>query len=620
MTPQMNHSGGSTFDVLNWAIILAVVGAIALSLTGCAGEASTEYVPEAVAPDRAPVVEVAALPTVRFVETTNDSGIEFVHENAARGEKLLPETMGSGVAVIDYDTDGAPDLLFVNQLPWDAEEGDAGAPTMALYRNDGTGHFTDVTSAAGLAIPMHGMGAVVGDIDNDGDPDLYLTTISGGRLFRNDEGVFVEITDEANARAGYGWLTSGTFFDMDNDGFLDLFLCCYVDWSAEYDSSQGFQLTGTGSERAYGPPTAFRGDHNVLLKNNGDGTFTDVSEAAGIRLVTPELKDPMAKALGVAPFDIDNDGFVDLAVANDTVRNFLFRNNGDGTFEELGIVSGVSFDPSGQVRGAMGIDWAHFRNDRSLALAIANFANEMTAFYVADDPSRMQFIDLANVFGLGAPTQPPLKFGLFFFDYDLDGRLDLLSVNGHLESDIEKTQASETYRQSAQLFWNSGRPGPTLFTQVTAETVGPDLFTPIVGRGSAYVDFDGDGDLDVVMTSNGERARIFRNDGGNDNTWVRLKLIGHDSNRDAIGAKLALKAGGVEQLRQHFPGKGYLSSVEFPITFGLGKADRVESLRITWPSGASTELSDLKVNRSYTIDEAEGIVSSVEPKDGPGEG
>jgi hypothetical protein len=616
----MNQNGGSSLEIMNWAMIVAVVGAIVLSLTGCGGEASTEYVPPAVAPDRAPVVEAAALPSVRFEEVTDDSGIDFVHENAATGEKLLPETMGSGVAVLDYDTDGHPDLLFVNQLPWEAEGGGEGAPTMALYRNDGTGHFADVTSAAGLAIPMHGMGAVVGDIDNDGDPDLYITTISGGHLFRNDAGVFVEITDGANARAGDGWLTSGSFFDMDNDGFLDLFLCCYVDWSAEYDSSQGFQLTGTGSGRAYGPPTAFRGDHNVLLRNNGDGTFTDVSESAGIRLVTPELKDPMAKSLGVAPFDIDGDGFVDLAVANDTVRNFLFRNKGDGTFEELGIVSGVSFDPSGQVRGAMGIDWAHFRNDRSLALAIANFANEMTAFYVADDPTRMQFIDLANVFGLGAPTQPPLKFGLFFFDYDLDGRLDLLSVNGHLESDIEKTQASETYRQSAQLFWNSGRPGPTLFTQVTAETVGPDLFTPIVGRGSAYVDLDGDGDLDVVMTSNGERARIFRNDGGDENAWVRLELIGSDSNRDGIGARLALKSGGVEQFRQHFPGKGYLSSVEFPITFGLGKADRVESLRIDWPSGTSTELGDLEPNRTYRIDEAEGIVSSAGPKGGPGEG
>lgn len=611
--PNLHQSGPSTADPLSWGVVLAVMAAVALSIVGCGGETAVENVPKAAPPERPKVVELAELPKVRFVDITEESGIDFVHENAAEGEKLLPETMGSGVAVLDYDSDGHPDLLFVNQLPWDADVSSASAPTMALFKNSGDGTFEDVTSAVGLDIPLHGMGAVVGDIDNDGDPDLYITTISGGRLFRNDDGCFVDITEEANAGAGDGWLTSGSFFDMDNNGLLDLFLCCYVEWSPEYDRSQDFQLTGTGSGRAYGPPTAFRSGHNILLKNNGDGTFTDVSEEAGIRLVTPELKDPMAKSLGVAPFDIDGDGFVDLAVANDTVRNFLFRNNGDGTFEELGTVSGVSFDPAGQVRGAMGIDWGHFRNDKSIALAIANFANEMTAFYVADDPTRMQFTDLANVFGLGAPTQPPLKFGLFFFDYDFDGRLDLLSVNGHLESDIEKTQASETYRQPAQLFWNSGRTGANFFTQVRADSAGPDLFTPIVGRGSAYVDLDGDGDLDVVMTSNGERARIFRNDGGNTNNWVRFKLLGRDSNRDGIGARLTLLTRDGEQFRQHFPGKGYLSSVEFPITFGVGDVEFIDSLKIEWPSGKVTTLNGLEPNRTYTIDEQEGITPKARP-------
>ncbi|QDV33843.1 CRTAC1 family protein [Tautonia plasticadhaerens] len=598
----------NTNDPKTWAVLFATAVAAALSLTGCGADTGAEFVPAAAPPEAAPVVEPAALPTVKFVEVTDEAGIDFVHHNAAEGEKLLPETMGSGVAVLDYDADGHPDLLFVNQRPWHAEEGAGDAPSPALYRNDGAGNFEEVTSAAGLDVPVFGMGAVVGDIDNDSDPDLYITTVSGGLLFRNDGGTFVDVTDEAGAGAGDGWLTSGAFFDLENDGDLDLFLCCYVEWTADFDRAQGFQLTGAG--RAYGPPTAFRGGHCVLLRNEGDGTFADVSEEAGIRLVTPELKEPMAKALGVAPFDVDGDGFVDLAVANDTVRNFLFRNRGDGTFEELGIVSGVSFDPSGQVRGAMGIDWAHFRNDRSLALAIANFANEMTALYVADDPTRMQFIDLANVFGLGAPTQPPLKFGLFFFDYDLDGRPDLLSVNGHLESDIEKTQASETYRQPAQLFWNSGRAGPTLFTQVSKEQAGPDLFTPIVGRGSAYLDLEGDGDLDVVMTSSGGEARLFRNDGGDENHWIRIRLVGRRSNRDGIGARIELKAGGQEQVRQHFPSKGYLSSVEMPITFGLGGADRAGSLTVRWPSGKVDEFADLEADRSYSIDEEQGIVPS----------
>lgn len=581
-----------------------LVGASGL-LSGCGREQAEATVPEAAAPVEPPKVEAATLPSVRFVDITDQAGISFVHHNSATGEKLLPETMGSGCAFLDFDGDGDQDLLLVNQAPWpwDEEKLPAGAPrpTQALYRNDGNGHFSDVTAEAGLDVSLFGMGAVVGDYDGDGDPDLYLTTVSGGRLFRNDRGRFTDVTEQAGAKAGDGWLTSGAFFDLENDGDLDLFLCCYVEWTPDYDRSQAFQLTGAG--RAYGPPTAFRGDFCVLLKNNGDGTFTDVSEPSGVRIVTPELGDPLAKSLGVAPFDVDGDGFVDLAVANDTVRNFLFRNKGDGTFEELGILSGVSFDQSGSVRGAMGIDWAHFRNDECLALAIANFANEMTAFYVADDPGAFQFVDLANVYGLGAPTQPPLKFGLFFFDYDLDGRLDLLSANGHLETDIEKTQASETYRQPAQLFWNSGRPGRSMFQLVGPESAGPDLFTPIVGRGSAYADIDGDGDLDVLLTANGEKARLFRNDGGNQNGWVRLRLVGTASNKEAIGARVVVRAGQTEQRRQLFPAKGYLSSVELPLTFGLGGMDHVDEIRVHWPSGAESNLGRQEAGKTITIEE-----------------
>jgi enediyne biosynthesis protein E4 len=290
-------------------------------------------------------------------------------------------------------------------------------------------------------------------------------------------------------------------------------------------------------------------------------------------------------------------------VANDTQPNFFFHNLGKGKFEEKGIPTGIAYDQSGSARGGMGIDWADFKNDGSLGLAIGNFANEMTALYVADEPKTLQFSDLANIYGLGAPTQPPLKFGLFFFDYDLDGRLDLLSTNGHLESDIKKVQASESYEQPAQLFWNTGQAGKALFTLVGSATAGPDLFAPVVGRGSAYADIDGDGDLDVAVTVNGGPARLFRNDGGNANHWVRLELIGRTSNRSAIGARVTLEADGQVQQRQLFPAKGYLSSVELPLTFGLGTKTKADKVTIHWPSGQKTELTGLEAGKMHRVEE-----------------
>jgi hypothetical protein len=308
----------------------------------------------------------------------------------------------------------------------------------------------------------------------------------------------------------------------------------------------------------------------------------------------------------VAPYDVDGDGKVDLAVANDTVVNFFFHNLGNGKFEEIGLTTGIAFDQAGSTRAAMGIDWGDFKNDGTLGLAIGNFANEMTALYVTEDPASLQFSDLANIFGLGAPTQPPLKFGLFFFDYDLDGRLDLLSANGHLESDIALTQASETYAQSAQLFWNTGKIGRQLFVLVPGSKAGADLFRPIVGRGSTFADIDGDGDLDVLIAENGGPAHLFRNDGGDRNHWLRLDLRGIISNRDAIGARVQVEANGVLCRRQLFPAKGYLSSVEHPLTFGLGRLDKADRVTILWPSGAKTELRELPAGKTHRIVEPAG--------------
>ena len=505
--------------------------------------------------------------------------------------------MGSGVAFLDYDGDGDQDLLFVNSNHWPDKGGKKPRPTQALYRNDGKGHFEDVTTQSGLDQTYFGQGVAVGDYDNDGDPDLYITAVGGCFLYRNDGGRFTDVTAAANARGANGWYTSAAFFDMENDGDLDIFACCYLAWTPEVDRGQNFKLVGGG--RAYGRPALFNGTFCALLRNDG-GRFTDVSEASGINVRTPELKVPIGKALGVAPYDVDGDGLVDLAVANDTVQNFLFHNLGNGKFEEVAIVSGTAFDRSGSPRGGMGADWGDFKNDGTLALAVGNFANEMVALYVCDDPKGLVFSDLANSYGLGAPTQPPLKFGLFFFDYDLDGRLDLLSANGHLESDIAKVQASETYEQSAQLFWNTGCSGADclLYTLVGPEVAGPDLFRPIVGRGSAYADIDGDGDLDVVFTVNGGRARLFRNDGGSKNHWLRLSLTGTDSNRSAIGARVTVKAGDQIYRRQLFPAKSYLSSVELPLTFGLGKSEKVDEVTIVWPSGKKTELEKPKIRQA----------------------
>ncbi len=573
---------------------------------GCSPGTAKPVLPKALAPVRPVAVTSEALPSVKFVDVTKDAGITFVHNNGAFGDKLLPETMGSGVAFLDYDGDGDQDLFFVNSSYWPNHEAKP-APTQALYRNDGKGHFENVTKESGLDKTFYGQGVAVGDYDNDGDRDLYVTSIGRGYLFRNDgKGHFDDVTTAASAKGPNGWLSGAAFLDIDNDGDLDLFIGNYITWTPLIDKVQGFQLTGLG--RAYGPPTSFNGSFCALLRND-DGVFTDISEPAGIQVRTPDLKVPVGKSLGVAPYDVDGDGLVDIAVANDTVQNFFFHNKGHGQFEEISIRSGVAFDQSGLPRGGMGIDWGAFMNDDRLGLAVGNFANEMTALYVCDQPRSLVFSDLANLYGLGAPTQPPLKFGLFFFDYDLDGRLDLLSANGHLEPEISKVQASETYEQPVQLFWNSGKPGRSLFVLVKPENAGPDLFKPIVGRGTAYADIDGDGDLDVVVTINNGPARLFRNDGGSKNHWVRLELTGNGktSNRDALGAKVELTSGAMACHRQLFPSKSYLSSVEHCLTFGLGHLDHAETLTITWPSGKVSTFTNLKADRMYRIDEETGL-------------
>ena len=574
---------------LRWSLV--ILGALAVAGLGAffalrktEGPAKIQVTPLA-APQTVQTAQKLTLPKAPFSEVGEAAGVRFRHFTGAAGEKLLPETMGAGAAFFDADGDGDADLLLVNgnRWPWDTQ-GPA-SPGSALYRNDtapgGAIRFTDIAAGSGLETPFHGMGAAVGDYDNDGRPDVFITAVGGARLFHNEGGGrFKDVT----TTAGVGgkpddWSTAATWFDLDNDGDLDLFVGHYVKWSRAIDAEVGYKIDG--STRAYGPPMNFQGTFPSLYRNEGGGRFTDISREGGVQVTNPSTGVPAAKSLGVVATDINADGFADLIVANDTVQNFVFENQRDGRFKEVGALTGIAFDSYGNTRGAMGIDAARFTDDGKLGIAIGNFANEMTALYVGGSSAGL-FTDESISWGVGPASRLPLKFGVMFLDWDLDGRLDLLSVNGHLEEEITKVQASQKYRQPAQLFWNAGTAG---FVPVGPEQAGTALFTPIVGRGCAQADLDGDGDDDLLFTQAGGAPLLLRNDRPAGGRWVRLKLVGTRSNRDALGATVQLKAGGKTQWRTVTANRGYLSSSALPITFGLGEATAVESIEIVWPGG-----------------------------------
>ena len=553
-----------------------------------------EIVEEANVPGPLPVPqETVKPPPVKFTDITESAGIHFVHENGAYGERLLPETMGGGVAFLDYDGDGDQDLLLINSDRWPWRPGPPSRPTSRLYRNLGSGTFEDVTSRAGFDLTLYGMGAAVGDYDGDGHLDAYVTALGRNRLMRNVGGSFVDVTDAAGvAGEADAWSTGAAFFDYDRDGDLDLFVCNYVQWSPEVDREVDYRLTGVG--RAYGPPTDFAGADNYLFRNDGE-RFTDVSAESGIQVSNPATGLPGGKALAALPVDVNGDGWLDVAVANDTVRNFLFLNRGDGSFREAGVESGLAFDTAGLATGAMGIDAAHFANDDRLAIAIGNFANEMTSFYVSRAGADL-FSDDAIVAGVGADSRRALTFGLLFLDADLDGRADLFAANGHVEPEIAKVQASQSYAQPAQLFWNCGPQCARPFQLV--EAVMP---TPRIARGAAYADIDADGDLDLALTQAGGQAVLLRNDQRLGNHWLRLKLRAPRPNVYAIGARAILAVSGTRQFRTVMPSRGYLSQVEPVLTFGLGAADRVDAVTVIWPDGGTEIWTDLEADRVHIL-------------------
>ncbi|MEM1068602.1 MAG: CRTAC1 family protein [Planctomycetota bacterium] len=567
-------------------------------------EAETEATEVEVSLPTERVANENPIPQLSLTPVTLDCGVDFIHETGRYGDKLLPETMGSGVAVLDYNNDGHLDLLLVNSCHWSWSENPKATPCK-LYEGNGQLQFRDVSVAAGLDINLYGMGVAIGDYDNDGDSDIFLSAVGKDRLLRNDDGQFVDVTDEAGVGGTEeSWGTSCGFFDYDNDGLLDLFVCNYVSWSKDADLSQDFTLDG--ESRAYGPPRAFSGSFSFLYHNEGDGKFRDVSDRSGIQVRNDDTNVPLGKAMGLAPVDINNDGWIDLIVANDTVRNFLFQNNRDGTFQEVGRTSGIAFDRStGNARGAMGIDTARFRDDGTLAVGIGNFANEESALYMAR-PGRKQFVDAAMFTGFGPPTRLGLTFGLFFFDVDLDGRLDVLGANGHLEEEIAKTQRTQRYEQPPQLFWNAGREAKSELVLATTKETGEGFQEPIVGRGAAFGDFDGDGDQDIVISVSGGNPVVFRNDQQLSHHWLRVNLQGTSSNRDAIGASVSVKVGERSLQQTVMPTRSYLSQCEKTITFGLGEATSIDSLIVTWPGGDQETFAITGTDQTVTLVQGAG--------------
>ena len=581
-------------------ISLVVFAAIGLLIAGVfwflgrEADAPPPQEVEQVAPTR--VEESLSQPAVRFVDVTEQAGIAFVHENGARGDKLLPETMGGGAAFLDLEDDGDPDLLLVNSALWPGDAPEGSQPTMALYRNDGSGRFEDVTVEHGLDKSFYGMGVAVGDADCDGDRDLFFTAVGENRFFGAEDGVFSE-ADVGVAGDDGAWSTCAAFFDADADGDLDLYVGNYVRWSREIDFEVDYQLTGLG--RAYGPPTNFGGAHAFFYRND-DGRFVDRSEAAGFHVANSATGEPVGKALGVRPMDVDVDGDLDLFVANDTVQNFFFQNDGAATFEERGARLGLAFDRDGSATGAMGIDAGYFRGGDDLGFAIGNFANEMTSLYVSQGRSGL-FADESIGAGIGAPSRRRLSFGVCFFDYDLDGRLDLLQANGHLEDEIQTVQASQQYEQPAQLFWNAGAEARRTYVEVEGAETG-DLSEPIVGRSALFADIDLDGDPDVLLTQSGGAPLLLRNDQDLGNHWLRLRLVDTGCNSDAIGARVTVEAGGVSQCLDVMPTRSYLAQVEPTLTFGLGDATTVERITIVWPDGTEEVREGLDVDQALVIE------------------
>ena len=588
----------------------ALAGAAALFLLTTCGEEKVEKAPPppaytrtAPGPDYTSVGERKQPPGVRFTDIAAEAGIGFAHETGAAGDKWMPETMGSGCAFLDYDGDGDDDILLVNSTYWKGRAPAAGAsPTSELYRNDGSESFAEVTAAAGLDFSVYGMGVAAADYDADDDLDIYLTTLGPNLLLKNSSGRFADraaasgvqgvLWEDEAGRSHPEWSTGAVWADVDGDGWLDLFVTNYVRWSPDTDLFFSFD----GENKSYATPQQYPGSTCRLYRNRGDGDFDEITAEAGVLL-------PHAKSMGVAVADFEEDGLPDLVVTNDTQPNFLLRNIG-GRFEEIGLAVGIGYDESGRARAGMGVDVASLANDGVATIGIGNFSREALSLYRLQTSSA--FLDVAGRSRLVQPTLPTLTFGLRFFDYDLDGFQDLIIANGHIEPEINAVQKEIEYAQPPQLFWNDGE---GVLVEVSAQS-GAIFQQAMVARGLAIGDIDGNGRPDVLMTENGGGAHLLHNEGDSTSRAIGFRLRGRHPNRDALGARVALAAGGQRQQGMVRTGSSYLSQSSFGMTFGLGEAASVDSLKVWWPDLTEEVIREgMDPGFRYLVAQGEGILA-----------
>ena len=535
--------------------------------------------------------------SIQFRDVTQRAGVRFVHNNGAFGKKYLPETMGPGVAFIDYDNDGWPDIFLANGMDWPGHEQKHATPK--LYHNNHDGTFTDVTHKAGLDVELFGMGVAVGDYDNNGYDDLFVTTYGQSHLFHNNgNGTFTDVTQKAGLLGPKEFSTSAAWVDYDKDGHLDLVVANYVQWTPETD----LYCTLDGKSKSYCTPESYKGTAVRLWHNRGNGTFEDVTQQAG-------LGDATSKTLGIAVLDYDNDGWPDLLFSNDTQPNKLYRNNGNGAFTEKAVVAGVAFSEDGVARAGMGVDAADYDHSGYTSVLITNFSNQMLSLY--HNEGKGLFVDEAPRSEIGRASLLTLGFGCFFFDYDLDGWPDVLVANGHIDADIQRVQANVKYAMPPHLFRNMGK---GKFVEVT-KSLGPGFGSPRVGRGAAYADTNNDGRLDLLLSTNGGPVYLFRNEAQRAtaaNRSLRIKLVGTKSNRDGLGATVKLTAGAETQTEMLRSGSSYLSASELVLTFGLGQHDKADTIEIRWPSGQTDRFSGVAAGATVSVTEGKGITSRRE--------